>query len=92
MIETFTGNQLTVGEIVKNINHPRNALHLQSDAHGWFSELKWGIEAITLGDGKVSINLQTIQGLNSECDRLNTDIGSCLISDLHSYIETMGIK
>jgi hypothetical protein len=55
MIETFTGNQFTEGEIAGNINHPRNALHLQGDAHVGFDALKWGIEATTVGDGTVSV-------------------------------------
>jgi hypothetical protein len=54
MIENFTGHQVTIREIRESINHPRNAFHLQSDAHGEFNNLNWGIEAITCDDGTVS--------------------------------------
>jgi hypothetical protein len=53
MIETFTGNQFSAGTILANINHPRNAFHVQADAHDKFDMLKWGIEAIH-ADGKVN--------------------------------------
>lgn len=50
MIESFTGGQLSTEHVIENIGHPRNAFNVQSDAHDFFDELKWGIEAITVNE------------------------------------------
>ncbi|KIK74637.1 hypothetical protein PAXRUDRAFT_835932 [Paxillus rubicundulus Ve08.2h10] len=45
-IEAFTGHKLDAKFIQKYINHPRNALNLQNDAHDSMDkDLAWGIEA-----------------------------------------------
>jgi hypothetical protein len=53
MIESFTGNQFSAEDFIENINHPRNAFLVQSDAHWFFDAPKWGIEA-TIVDGQVN--------------------------------------
>ena len=45
-LESFTGGRVTAEHIIDNINHPRNAINLQSDAYLDFDNLGWGIEAI----------------------------------------------
>ena len=50
-LESFTGGQVTAEHILKNINHPRNAIHLQTDTHLYFDGLYSGIEATT-GDAR----------------------------------------
>ena len=51
--------------VLENINHPRNAFNVESNAHDSFDALRWGIEAIQ-ADGQVNsfIAPQTIQPLN----------------------------
>jgi hypothetical protein len=45
-IEGFTGLVLTAQFVSENINHPRNALNLQNDAHDLMDKyMAWGIEA-----------------------------------------------
>ena len=47
----FTGSALDAQTIHDNINHPRNALNLESNAHDSMDmHLAWGIEAIPSGD------------------------------------------
>jgi len=49
-IEMFTGSALDGKTIHDNINHPRNALNLESNAHDSMDKsLAWGIEAISSG-------------------------------------------
>jgi hypothetical protein len=50
----FTGRVLDARMVQNSINHPRNALNLQNDAHDSMDKnLAWGIEATFL-DGRVS--------------------------------------
>ena len=50
-IELFTDSTLDAQTILDNINHPRNALNLESNAHDSMDKyLAWGIEAIPSGD------------------------------------------
>ncbi|KAI0004878.1 hypothetical protein BJV74DRAFT_948059 [Russula compacta] len=45
-IEMFTGNTVSAENVISFINHPVNALNLQSDAHDSMdNKLAWGIEA-----------------------------------------------
>jgi hypothetical protein len=56
-IEMFTGSALDAQTIHNNINHPPNALNLESNAHDSMRKsLAWGIEAISSG-GQVSFVL-----------------------------------
>jgi len=49
-IEMFTGPVLNAQIIQDNINHPSNALNLESNAHELMDKyLAWGIEAISSG-------------------------------------------
>ncbi|KAF8338494.1 hypothetical protein F5887DRAFT_983104 [Amanita rubescens] len=49
-IEMFTGSALDAQTIHDNINHPRNALNLETNAHDSMDKhLAWGIEAISSG-------------------------------------------
>ena len=46
----FTGSVLGTQTIQDNINHPRNALNLESNAHELMDKyLAWGIEAVSSG-------------------------------------------
>lgn len=56
---------LPAATVLENINHPRNALNLETNAHDSFDALQWGIEA-TQAEGQVNgfIAPQTIQPLN----------------------------
>ena len=50
----FTSSTLDAQTIHDSINHPRNALNLQTDAHDSMDKhMAWGIEAISSG-GQVS--------------------------------------
>jgi hypothetical protein len=52
----FTGHLLDAQTINDNINHPCNALNIQSNAHDAMDKcLAWGIEAIPFG-GQVSFS------------------------------------
>jgi hypothetical protein len=54
-IESFTGSALDAQFVLQNINHPRNALNLQNDAHDMMDKyMAWGIEA-KHEDNKVSV-------------------------------------
>jgi hypothetical protein len=44
-LESFTGGVLTPSTVLKNINHPENALNMEINAHHSFNNLGWGIEA-----------------------------------------------
>jgi hypothetical protein len=47
----FTGSALDAQTIHDSINHPRNALNLESNTHDSMDKhLAWGIEAISSGD------------------------------------------
>jgi hypothetical protein len=46
MIEAFTGETVSTRTILDNINHPRNAFNVETNAHESFDKLMWGIEAI----------------------------------------------
>ncbi|KAF8731166.1 hypothetical protein AX14_005065 [Amanita brunnescens Koide BX004] len=49
-IEMFTGGVLDAHTIQDNINHPCNALNLESNAHEFMNKyLAWGIEAMSSG-------------------------------------------
>ena len=61
----FTGSGLDAQTIHDNINHPCNALNLESNAHDSMNKhLAWGIEAISSG-GSVSFLFVLIAILNS---------------------------
>ena len=53
-LESFTGGQVTAEHIITNINHPQNAINLQSDAHLDYNNLGWAIEATPDAEGEVS--------------------------------------
>ena len=56
VIETFTGTVLKAEDIQQYVNHPCNALNLQTDAHDSMDKhLAWGIEA-KLCDDQVSLS------------------------------------
>jgi hypothetical protein len=65
LIESFTGRQLSTKYVIENINHPRNVFNVQRDAHDYFDELEWGIEA-TVVNGKVNGLMVTQPIPNSE--------------------------
>jgi len=45
-IEAFTGETLKADTVQKFINHPANAMNIQTDAHDSMDKkLAWGIEA-----------------------------------------------
>jgi hypothetical protein len=55
-IETFTGTLLKAEDVQQYVNHPCNALNLQTDAHDSMDKhLAWGIEA-KLCDDQVSLS------------------------------------
>ncbi len=57
----FTGSALDAQTIRDNINHPRNALNLEGNAHDSMDKhLAWGIEATSSG-GQVSFFLFWLQ-------------------------------
>jgi hypothetical protein len=50
-IEMFTGKQVSADTIRRFINHPANAINLESNAHSSMDKrLAWGIEAILVND------------------------------------------
>ena len=54
-IEMFTGNEVSAEIIQQFINHPANAINIQSNAHhAMDTRLAWGIEAV-LVDNEVRV-------------------------------------
>ncbi|KDQ64173.1 hypothetical protein JAAARDRAFT_201561 [Jaapia argillacea MUCL 33604] len=53
-LEAFTGHAITTEDFQANINHPSNALNMESNAHESFDELAWGIEALQQPGGQAS--------------------------------------
>lgn len=53
MIERFTGKVFTADQIIRDINHPRNAFNVEMATHTFYDDLSWGIEAVVQPDGMV---------------------------------------
>ena len=78
--------------ILDNIKHPRNAFHVQTDAHDMFGELKWGIEA-TPTDGRVnSFMVRLFEFWILNWNRPNTYITRWLLHVVQQYVDAMGIR
>ena len=53
-LESFAGHAVVAEVVSANINSPRNAFNAQNDAHDYFDQLAWGIEAQQQPGGEVS--------------------------------------
>ena len=53
-IEAFTHKRISGEFTLSSINHPRNAMNLQSDAYDSYNKMQWAIEAVCQEDGRVS--------------------------------------
>jgi hypothetical protein len=91
MIESFTGNKLSAGAILENINHPRNAFNVERNAHDRFEQLNWGIEATHVNGQVNGFDGSAARSLNFECNRPDTDIARWLRL-LQQYVDVMGTK
>ena len=61
-IEMFTGSEVRAAEVQHLINHPRNAINMEGNAHLSMNEsLGWGIEA------KLVNNEVRVIGLCMQC-------------------------
>jgi len=60
-IERFTGCTITAKEIQDNINDPRNAFNVESNAHDYYDNLSWGIEARVEPTGEHKYYYRTIR-------------------------------
>ena len=48
--------KITSEFIKESINRPRNAINIEANAHDFFDDLSWGIEAVLQPGGSVSIH------------------------------------
>jgi hypothetical protein len=53
-LENFTGFRIVADVAQAHTNDPSNAFNVESNAHDYFDQLSWGIEAQQLAGGEVS--------------------------------------
>jgi len=59
--------------VLENINHPRNAFNVETNAHDSFDALKWGIEAIQ-AEGQTTYRFRRVAQVSPTICRKDGDV------------------